>query len=63
MNAPEGAFNIFGYAPGYIPRAVAEQAGNLGVAMGLRTAGMVGGGALGSVVPGVGTTGGALIGG
>ena len=63
MNAPEGAFNIFGYAPGYIPRAVAEQAGNLAAALGLRTAGAVGGGALGSVVPGVGTTGGALIGG
>ena len=70
MNAPEGAFNVFGYAPGYIPRAVAEQGGNLAAAIGLRaagakTGGAVGGltgGAIGSIVPGAGTASGAAIG-
>ena len=70
INAPEGAFNVLGYAPGYIPRAVAEQGGNLAAALGLRFAGAkigggVGGltgGAVGSIVPGAGTAGGAAIG-
>ncbi|QDP60085.1 MAG: hypothetical protein Unbinned1473contig1001_9 [Prokaryotic dsDNA virus sp.] len=64
INPPEDAFTVGGYAPGYLPRAVAEQAGQLGAAMGLRLAGAGAGGAIGTAVaPGAGTTAGAVIGG
>ena len=64
INPPEDAFTIGGYAPGYLPRAVVEQVGQLGTAMGLRLAGATGGGAIGTAIaPGAGTTAGALIGG
>ena len=63
INPPEDAFTVGGFAPGYLPRATAEQVGQLGAAIGLRAVGAFGGGAVGSAVPGVGTTAGALIGG
>jgi len=64
INPPEGAFTVGGYAPGYLPRTVAENIGQYGAALGLRLAGAGAGGAIGTAIaPGVGTTAGAVIGG
>lgn len=64
INPPEGAFTVGGYAPGYLPRTVAENIGQYGAALGLRLAGAGAGGAIGTAIaPGAGTTAGALIGG
>ena len=64
INPPEGAFTVGGYAPGYLPRTVAENIGQYGAALGLRLAGASAGGAIGTAIaPGAGTTAGAVIGG
>ena len=46
INPPEGAFTVGGYAPGYLPRTVAENIGQYGAALGLRLAGASAGGAI-----------------
>lgn len=60
INDPAGEDEGFGWR--YLPKAVVEQAGQLGGSLVTRAGGAVIGGAAGSVIPGAGTAGGAAVG-
>jgi uncharacterized protein YeeX (DUF496 family) len=62
MQPQEGEFQIGGFAPQFLPRAIVEQAGQLAGAIGMRAAGAAVGGLTGSVVGPKGTVAGAVAG-
>ena len=60
INDPAGEDKGFGWR--YLPKAVVEQAGQLGGSLVTRAGGAAVGGAAGSIIPGAGTVGGAAVG-
>jgi hypothetical protein len=62
INAPEGEFSVFGFAPQYIPRATAEQSGQILGSIATRVLGGAAGGAVGMAAGPAGGVAGTAVG-